>query len=104
MQANRQAFSGVGIMSPKTFSSGTTTSHLNFFTTLCTKLSTASRADSLPGHSLGPPPNGTYVYGGGTGPSSYLEGSNFSGLGKYSGFMFVVLTVQYTCNSVVENN
>jgi hypothetical protein len=31
---------------------------------------------------------------------SNLEGSNFSGSGKYSGFLFVELTVQYVCKKL----
>lgn len=90
-------FCGLGIMSPIIFSLGSTTSHLNLLTTLWTNVSIARRAYSFPGHIRGPPPNGTNVKGGKTFASSYLEGSNFSGSGKNSGLLFVVLTVQYTC-------
>ncbi|KAK2970949.1 hypothetical protein RJ640_004741, partial [Escallonia rubra] len=71
-------------------------SNLNFVTTSCTKTSTSNRAYSLPGHIRGPPPKGTKVYGAGPLPSN-LEGSNFSGSGKYLGFLCVVCTVQNVC-------
>ena len=41
-------------------------------------------ANSLPGHILGPPPNGKNVYGAGPAPSK-RDGSNLSGSGKYLG-------------------
>jgi len=88
-------FSGLGIISPTIFSSGNTTSHLYLLTTLWTKVRIASRAYSFPGHILGPAPKGTNVNGGKAFPSSCLDGSSFSGSGKYFGFLFVVLTVQY---------
>lgn len=52
---------GTGIMPSMISSFGSTTSQLNFFTTLCRKVRIASRAYSFPGQSRGPPPNGTYV-------------------------------------------
>ena len=48
----------------------------------------AIRANSLPGHILGPPPNGTNVNGAGPAPSK-RDGSNLSGSGKYFGFLCV---------------
>ena len=54
------------------------------------------RANSLPGHILAPPPNGTNVYGPGPAPSK-RDGSNFSGSGKYFAFRFVECTVQNIC-------
>ncbi|KAJ0020200.1 hypothetical protein Pint_32427 [Pistacia integerrima] len=56
--------------------------------------SISKRAYSFPGHILGPPPNGTYVYGAGPFPSN-LVGSKFSGSGKHSGFLCVECAFQY---------
>ncbi|KAK6944635.1 hypothetical protein RJ641_025737 [Dillenia turbinata] len=72
---------GMGIGSTTIFSSGSNFSHLYLFTTLCMNTSISNRAYSFPGHILGPPPNGTNVYGAGPVPSNLL-GSNFSGSRK----------------------
>ncbi|GMP68894.1 hypothetical protein CsSME_00028347 [Camellia sinensis var. sinensis] len=53
-----------------------------FLSAATAKVYTTKRAYSFPGQSLGPPPNGTYVYGTGASPPSYLDGSNFSGSRK----------------------
>uniref|UniRef100_A0A7C9E451 Uncharacterized protein n=1 Tax=Opuntia streptacantha TaxID=393608 RepID=A0A7C9E451_OPUST len=57
--------------------------------------SITSRAYSFPGHILGPPPNGTNVYGAGPLPSNRV-GSNFSGSGKHSGSLCVEFALQYS--------
>jgi len=64
-----------------TFSSGISKSHLNLFTMLCRNTSMFGLTYSYPKHILGPPPNGTWVYGAGPAPS-YLEGSKSSAFGK----------------------
>uniref|UniRef100_A0A7C9E2M7 Uncharacterized protein n=1 Tax=Opuntia streptacantha TaxID=393608 RepID=A0A7C9E2M7_OPUST len=87
-------FSGIGIGLTTICSCGSNFSHLNLFTTLCMNTSISNRAYSLPGHILGPPPNGTNVYGAGPSPSNRLA-SNFSGFGKYWGFLWVELALQY---------
>ena len=81
------------------FSFGTTFSHLNLVTILWINTSITNRTYSFPGHSRGPPPKGTKVYGAGPFPSN-LEGSNFSGSGKYLGFLFVECTLQYVCKKM----
>lgn len=86
---------GIGNGSTIIFSSGNSLSHLNLLITLCMNTSISNRAYSFPGHILGPPPNGTYVYGAGPFPSN-LSGSNFSGSGKHSLFLCVEFTFQ--CN------
>jgi len=87
---------GIGIDMYMIFSSLITFSHLNCVTTLCIKTRIASRAYSFPGHIRGPPPKGTKLYGSMSFPSN-LEGSNFSGSGKYLGFLCVECTLQCTC-------
>ena len=89
-------FSGTGNGLYINFSFGFTFSNLNLVTTLCMKVRICTLAYSFPGHNRGPPPipNGTKVYGAGPLPSN-LEGSNFSGSRKYSGFLLVELIVQY---------
>lgn len=82
----------------KVFSSGRTVSNLNLATTLWINTSVSSRAYSFPAHIRGPPPKGAKAKGSGPFPSN-LDGSNFSGLGKYLGFLFVVCTDQYVCNN-----
>jgi len=48
---------------------------------LCRNTSIFGLTYSYPKHILGPPPNGTWVYGAGPAPS-YLEGSKSSAFGK----------------------
>jgi len=78
------------------FSFGITFSHLTLFIRLCINTRISNRAYSFPAHIKGPPPKGTNVYGAGPFPSN-LEGSNFSGSGKYLGFLCVEYTLQYAC-------
>lgn len=87
---------GLGRGSLTIFSRGIILSHLKLVTTLCMKTSITSLAYSFPGHIRGPPPKGTNVYGGGPFPSN-LDGSNFSGSGKYSGFLSVECDNQCNC-------
>ena len=82
-----------------TFSFGSTFSHLNLVTILWIHTSISSQLYSFLGHSRGPPPNGTKVYGAGPFPPN-LEGSNFYGSRKYLGFLFVVCTLQYVCKKM----
>lgn len=99
LEANRETLEGTGDGLYVIFSFGSAFSHLNLVTRLYKNTSTSSGAYSLPGHILGPPPKGTKVYGAGPFPSN-LEGSNFSGFGKYLGFLCVVFTVQCVCKKI----
>ena len=90
-------FAGRADKPNKIFSFSSTVSNLNLVTTLWINTSISSRAYSLPTHIRGPPPKGTKVYGSGPFPSN-LDGSNFSGLGKYLGFLCVECTHQCVCN------
>ena len=89
-------FSGTGDGLYTILSWGINLSNLNLLTKLCVKTSSCNREYSFPGHILGPPPNGTYVYGAGPFPSNLL-GSNFSGSGKYSGLLCVAFVFQHSC-------
>ena len=79
-------FAGMGDGLYEIFSFGSTLSHLNLVTMLCMKTSIRARAYSLLGYIRGPPPKGTKVNGLSPLPSN-IKGSNFSGSGKYFGFL-----------------
>ena len=78
-------FTGNGTTSTTTASLGSSRTHENRVTKRWRIINISMRANSLPGHILGPPPNGTNVNGAGPAPSK-REGSNFSGSWKYLGF------------------
>lgn len=93
MQIGRPS-TGIGKECNTIFSWGLTIFNLNLVTMLYMNTRISSRAYSFPQHILGPPPNGTKVYGAGPFPSN-LVGSNFSGSGKHSGSLCVVYDDQH---------
>lgn len=101
MRRTGRPWTGMGIGLQVTFSSGSQSSILKRLTKWCINTSTSSLAYSLPGHILGPPPNGTYVNGAGPFPSN-LDGSNLYGSGKYSGFLWVAAALQYNFTPKTE--
>lgn len=85
------------------FSLGSTMSNWYFKTTWCKNTSISMRANSFPMHVLGPPPNGTYVYGAGPWPSNRV-GSKVSGFGKNLADIFEEAGKYITCIMNVPRN
>ena len=76
---------GKGVGLTDTSSLGSSRVHEKRVTKRWRSVRISMRENSLPGHILGPPPNGVNVYGAGPAPSK-RDGSNVSGSGKYLGF------------------
>ena len=95
-------FIGNGMGSTTTDSLGFSRAHENWVTKWWMITRISMRANSLPGHILGPPPNGANVNGLGPAPSK-RDGSNFSGSRKYLGFRWVECVEDIICVCKTKN-
>ena len=94
-------FTGNGMGSTTMASLGSLRVHENRVTKRWMIIRISMRANSLPGHILGPLLNGTNVKGAGPAPSK-RDGLNLWGSGKYLGFLWVewgdhIICVQKKC-------